>query len=128
MREQVAKRHAGAIVAAPPGDVARDRVIEAERTSLDLLHHERHCRQDFCERREVENRVVGGSRRRLVKCQPPECLAPQDLTGGAHLDRGGGKCPFGDCLLEHPPRGGKGQDPSNAPWPIRKDAAYFWAG
>ena len=118
MREQVAKRHAGAIVASPRGDVPRYQIIKAERAALDLLHHERRGRQDFCEGRKVEDRVVGCARRSRVKCQLPERVAPQDLTGGANLNRGSRKCPFSDCLLEYLPRGGKGQDPANAPRPI----------
>jgi hypothetical protein len=85
----------------PEGNVVRNWIVEAQAAAFDASHDQRRRRQDFCQRREVEHRVLARVPSLDFPGKMPEGLAPEWPVRGAYFDDGGGEGFDGDCALEY---------------------------
>src|ERR1700737_4313293 len=74
------------IVAPPFRNPAADAIGQRDSSGFDGLHRKRRRRKDFCERREVKDRIGLGRRRVGLVTQPAERLAPEQAFRISHLD------------------------------------------
>ena len=130
MCEQVSHRDVRAIVAVPCCNVTRDRIVERQHAAFDLLHHHRCCRNNFGERCEIEDCVVGSDWRVAVVGQGSKRLPPLWRTGVADFDHRRGTGALSDrtvenvsCSLEPEVTSRRAddacaQEPANAPRPM----------
>jgi hypothetical protein len=88
MIEQLTDRHARAIRPAPGGQSIGDPRLERQRALADHAHHERGRRDDFRQRREIEDRAqLRGPRARVV-AQAAKGFTPDRSVGASDFDDG----------------------------------------
>ena len=102
VRHQVANRDGALAVPRELGNELRHRIAQPDGALLHQLHHARRRRDDFRQRREIENGVLrhrlrrGEDRALTERARIQNCLASSDENDGA------GELVGGDCLAHEP--------------------------